>query len=162
MDLERTQRLRTDKKHGRLSENPERGVAKRQFHVCPLLDIYLTQLLFEDSFYRPAAAPCLGRSQDLGWIRFVRRIHLTATQRGVIRSTIVPLGKVDAGGIVLPPLADFYRNDRTGYVREAGRYSHYQFVSQATTVSSSAQCPLFHPDDSDSPDHAVVLHNLAG
>lgn len=160
LDLERTQRLRTDKRFGRLSMNPERGIAKRQFHVRPVLDLYLTQIAFEKFFYEPVAAPCLGRSQDLGWIRFVRRIRMTPVEQGVIRSTVVRLGKVDAGGIVLPPLADYYRNNRTGYVREAGRYSHYQFVRQLTTVTSSPDCRLFHPDDSELANHAVVLHDL--
>jgi CRISPR-associated protein Cas5t len=57
IDLERTRRLQTDKKYGRLSENPERGIAKREFHVRPRLDLYLTELAFENAFYEPAATP---------------------------------------------------------------------------------------------------------
>jgi len=60
IDLERTRRLQTDSKHGRLSENPERGIAKREFHVGPKLDLYLTCLALEADLYAPAAAPCLG------------------------------------------------------------------------------------------------------
>ena len=61
IDLERTRRLQTDKKVGRLSENPERGIAKREFHVRPRLDLYLSEPAFESVFYEPVAAPCLGQ-----------------------------------------------------------------------------------------------------
>src|SRR4051794_19205821 len=54
IDLERTRRLQTDKKYGRLSENPERGVAKREFHVGPRLDLYISEMRFEQAFYHPA------------------------------------------------------------------------------------------------------------
>ena len=57
IDLERTRRLQTDKKFGRLSENPERGIAKREFHVYPRLDLYLTETGFESIFQRSAATP---------------------------------------------------------------------------------------------------------
>jgi CRISPR-associated protein Cas5t len=159
LDLERTRRLQTDKKYGRLSDNPERGIAKRQFHVCPRLDLYLTETAFERSFYSPATAPCLGRSQDLGWIRFVRRIELTPVETGKLGPTVVKFPNMQVGGLVLPPLVDFYRNDRVGFVREAGRYSRYQFVRTAT-VNRTPELALFHPSDSQE-DHAIVLHNLA-
>lgn len=159
IDLERTRRLQTDKKYGRLSENPERGVAKREFHVRPRLDLYLTELAFEKSFYEPAGTPCLGRSQDLAWINFIRRIELTPADKGQLGSTIVRFPNRQVGGLILPPLADFYVNSRTGYVREAGRYSRYQYVKRGA-VKSESEFGLYHPSDSDEPEHVVVLHAL--
>jgi CRISPR-associated protein Cas5t len=159
LDLERTRRLQTDKRLGRLSDNPERGIARRQFHVRPKLDLYLSEISFEKAFYEPAAAPCLGRSQDLGWINFVERIQLMEVDSGVLGSTVVRFPNV-VGGLILPPLADFYINDRTGFVREAGRYSRYQFVRRGSFVRRTAELMLYHPSDSAHPDHAVVLHNL--
>src|SRR6266498_2977837 len=41
IDIEKTNRLKTDPK-GRLKQNPESGIAKRQFHVYPRLDLYVT------------------------------------------------------------------------------------------------------------------------
>lgn len=159
-DLERTRRLQTDKKYGRLSENPERGIAKREFHVRPQLDLYLTALDLEEIFYEPAAVPCLGRSQDLAWINFVRRVDLAAIDSGVIGPTLVRFPNAQTGGLILPPLADFYVNDRTGFVREAGRYTRYQFVRQGTAVKAAGTFVLYHPSDSDNVNHAVVLHSL--
>jgi len=161
IDLERTRRLQTDKKHGRLSENPERGIAKREFHVHPCLDLYLTAVSFEQSFYKPAATPCLGRSQDIAWVKFVRRIDLTPADAGELGSTIVRFPNSQVGGLILPPLADFYTNNRTGFVREAGRYSRYQYVRRGTTVRNIEGFPLYHPSDSDRPEHVVVLHKLS-
>src|SRR5271157_699094 len=43
IDLEKTDRLKTDPK-GRLRHNPEQGIVKRQFHVNPRLDLYITDI----------------------------------------------------------------------------------------------------------------------
>jgi len=160
VDLERTRRLQTDKKFGRLSENPERGVAKRQFHVSPSLDLYLTDVSLESVFYSPVATPCLGRSQDIAWICTVNRIQLTSVDTGRLGSTLVRFPNAQAGGLILPPLADFYINDQLGHIRRAGRYTRYQYVRKNTRVSASSDLLLFHPSDSASDEHVVILHNL--
>lgn len=160
IDLERTRRLQTDKKHGRLTENPERGIAKREFHVRPRLDIYLSEIRFQDAFENPVATPCLGRSQDLGWINFVRRIHLTAVDAGKLRPTLVKFPNMQVGGLILPPLVDFYLNSRNGFVREAGRVSRYQFVKGGSSVTSGGGFVIYHPEDSSDPEHVVVFHSL--
>ena len=161
LDLERTRRLQTDKKFGRLSDNPERGIAKREFHVRPKLDLYLSEIAFEKVFYEPAAAPCLGRSQDLGWINFVRRIELVPVEEGRLGSTVVRFPNTAIGGLILPPLVDFYANARRGFVREAGRYSRYQFVRSGSGAKRGEQLDLHHPSDGEQVDHAVVLHRLS-
>jgi CRISPR-associated Cas5-like protein len=160
IDLERTRRLKTDNNSGRLSENPERGIAKREFHVRPKLDLYLTALGFEKSFYHPASAPCLGRSQDLGWINFVRRIELTPVDAGHTGPTVVRFPNAQVGGLILPPLVDFYLNNKVGFVREAGRYSRYQFIRRGSVLKRTDELELYHPSDSESPDHVTVLHNF--
>jgi hypothetical protein len=160
IDLERTQRLQTDKKYGRLSKNPERGIAKREFHVRPCLDLYLTELKFEQAFLHPKATPCLGRSQDLAWIKFVRRIDLIPAEEGQLGSTLVRFPNPQVGGMILPPLADFYVNDRIGFIREAGRYSRYQYVRRGATARSSEGFELYHPTDSGETEHVIILHQL--
>jgi hypothetical protein len=160
-DLERTRRLKMDNKTGRLSANREQGLALRQFHVNPCLDLYLSQLDFERCFYSPAAAPCLGRSQDLGWIRFVRPIELVPANEGVLGPTLVRFPNIQTAGQILPPLADYFLNDRQGYTRRIGRLSRYQFVPKGAHVRVSDGFDLFHPDDHQDPDHVIVLHRLA-
>lgn len=161
IDLERTRRLQTDKKYGHLSDNPERGIAKRQFHVAPCLDLYLTNLALESAFHFPAATPCLGRSQDIAWVRAVNRIELTPVQTGRLGSTLVKFPNPQVGGLILPPLADYYINDDLGYIRQAGRYSRYQYVRKGAPVSATRDLLLFHPSDSHSDDHVITLHSLS-
>lgn len=160
LDLERTRRLQTHKKYGRLAENPQRGIARREFHIQPRLDIYITELSFQRFLYEPVACPCLGRSQDVAWIRFVRRVQLHPVESGQLGPTLVKFPNPQVGGLVLPPLVDFYRNDRRGYVREAGRYSRYQFVRFAKQVKANSDLALYHSSDSDSEAHVIVLHDL--
>jgi hypothetical protein len=57
-------------------------------------------------------------------------------------------------------LADFYINNRIGFVREAGRYSRYQYVRRGATVRNTSEFLLYHPSDSEKAAHVVVLHNL--
>jgi hypothetical protein len=64
------------------------------------------------------------------------------------------------GGLILPPLVDFYVNDQVGFVREAGRYSRYQFVRRGSAVRRTDEFTPYHPSDSVDPNHAVVLHKL--
>lgn len=161
IDLETTRRLKTDKTHGKLSRNPELGIAKREFHVAPQLDLYLTATEMESIFLRPVAVPCLGRSQDLAWITIVRRIELVPVDSGQLGPTLVPFPNPQVGGLISPPLADYFRNDSAGFVRTAGRYSRYQFVAEGTNVRSALGFDLYRPDDSDSEQHAVVLHQFS-
>jgi CRISPR-associated protein Cas5t len=161
IDLERTRRLQADsKRSGQLSDNPEQGIAKREFHVGPTLDLYLTDLSFETCLHEPEAAPCLGRSQDLGWIKFVRRIELQPVDEGRVRRTVVKFPNMQVGGLILPPLVDYYLNSRLGYVREAGRYSRYQYIRQDSAMKRAPDLDLYHPSDSDNSAHAVVVHTL--
>ena len=159
-DLERTRRLRMDSKTGRLSANPEQGLALRQFHVHPSLDLYLTEVEFERCFYSPAAAPCLGRSQDVAWVRFVRAIELEPAENGFLGATLVPFPNVQTGGQILPPLADYFHNDRLGHVRRIGKLSRYQFVPRGARVRATADFPLFHPSDDPDIGHVVFIHRL--
>ncbi len=160
IDLERTRRLQTEKKYGRLSENPERGIAKRQFHVNPCLDLYLSDMALEEAFRSPVATPCFGRSQDIAWVRRIDRIDLTPQDEGRLGSTFVRFPNAQVGGLILPPLADYYLNEELGHVRRAARYSRYQYIPKGARVNANPQLSLFHPSDSDNSEHVVTLHNL--
>jgi CRISPR-associated protein Cas5t len=163
IDLERTKRLKMDSKTGRLAANPEQGIGNREFHVRPTLDLYLSNISFERFFALPTGAPCLGRSQDLAWVRFARLIELEPTESGRVRRTLVPFPNFQIGGQVLPPIADYFVNDRLGFTRRIGRLSRYQYVpdiEEGIAVIASDAFPLYHPDDSELPSHAVFMHDL--
>ncbi|PWU05831.1 MAG: hypothetical protein C5B51_13605 [Terriglobia bacterium] len=162
VDLERTRRLRASKNTGRLSTNPEQGLGHREFHVHPVLDLYLTNPSLEDCFLRPMEAPCLGRSQDLAWITLVRRIELERVEHGLLGRTLVPFPNPQTGGKILPPLVDYYLNAEYGYTRRSGQMSRYQFVPAPVPVVATSSFWLYHPSDSATPDHVVYVRDLAG
>ena len=66
LDLERTQRLMMNIKTRQLRPQPERGIAKRQFHVRPQLDLYLDNLAFRLSLNRRKTPPALGARRMSG------------------------------------------------------------------------------------------------
>ena len=151
IDLERTRRLGMDSKSGRLSQNPVRGLAYREFHVRPRLDLYLSETAFKACFDSPAAAPCLGRSQDLAWICFVHEIELVPVDGGRLGPTLLPFPNMQVGGRILPPLADYFVNTRLGFTRTIGRLSRYQFVPDGARVGSMDGFQIFRASDRDVP-----------
>lgn len=125
-DLETTRRLELSKE-GKLKPQKVPGIARRQFHTRPTLDLYLDNVEFRQFFDYPANPPCLGRSQDLAWITSVREVEAEHCSSGVIRGTLIPFPQPGATGVILP-LPDYLRNDRTGFTREVGRITKYQAV----------------------------------
>lgn len=125
-DLETTRRLELDKQ-GRLRAQPAPGIARRQFHVRPSLDLYLDNLAFRDYFEHPRNAPCLGRSQDLAWITAIEEVEAEERPSGMVRGTLIPFPQPGAIGLILA-LPDYLSNDRRGYTRETGRVMRFQAV----------------------------------
>jgi hypothetical protein len=161
IDLERTERIQTDKK-GRLRANPERGIARRQFHVFPSLDVYLSDVSLKPAILSPVTPPRFGRSQDLAWVKLVREVDLEPVSTGAVRGTLVPYPEVRIGQ-VLPPLVDFYLNEQRGFLRQTGRISRYAVIPSGELffrLSSGPRLQLFHPSDSERGDHAVVLQQF--
>src|SRR5205085_666382 len=72
-DLETSRRLMD--KDGRLKSQSVPGIAKRQFHIRPTLDLYLDNIALRAAFNLPANVPCLGRSQDLAWVTLVEEVE---------------------------------------------------------------------------------------
>jgi CRISPR-associated protein Cas5t len=168
VELERTQRLKTDDK-GRLRPNPAAGLARREFHLYPQLDIYLNQVNLKLALERPAATPCLGRSQDIAWITMIQEIDLEQVREGAVGPTLVPYPGYEAAGMVLPPLVDYYLNDVQGYTRVPGHISRYQALpdlavgparSGGLVLRSTDTIRLYHPSDSQYPHHAVIMQDL--
>ncbi len=154
IDLETTQRLWVDDK-GRLKPQKDRGIAKRQFHIKPELDLYLSDLSFKGYFEYPANSPCLGRSQDLVWIERVEEIEVEPVQEGIVRGTLIPFPEPSAAGLILL-LPDYFDNSDFGYTREIGKLSKYQAVSYDTPFRIRRE-NLFQLQASDK---AIYLHSL--
>lgn len=161
IDLERTRRLRMNPATGKLSDNPERGVAKRQFHFRPILDLYILGVELLPFLQSPVATPCLGRSQDIAWITLAQEIELEPAPSGVLRRTMVPFPNGQVGGRVLPPLADYFVNTVPGRTRRIGRLTRYQFVESPAAVVGHDGFALFHPSDRESQDHVIYLHSVS-
>lgn len=125
-DLETTRRLELDKQ-GRLKAQRVPGIAKRQFHVRPTLDLYLDNLELRSAFDFPANAPCLGRSQDVAWITDVKEIEVEPRSEGTVRGTLIPFPQAGASGQILN-LPDYFVNDQRGYTRQTGRTTKFLAV----------------------------------
>lgn len=154
IDLETSQRLWVDNK-GRLKPQKDTGIAKRQFHVNPALDIYLDELSYKRHFEYPANAPCLGRSQDLAWINTVEEIDVELVQEGTVRGTLIPFPEPNAAGLILL-LPDYFDNSDFGYAREIGKIGKYQAVKYDTPAKIRRE-NLFKLQKSD---EVIYLHSL--
>lgn len=166
LELERTQRLKTDPK-GRLRPNSPSGIARREFHVHPQLELYVSRVDLLAAFERPVVTPCLGRSQDIAWIVSVKEIELEPVPEGAIGATLVPYEAYETAGMVLPPLVDYYINETQGYTRIPGRISRYQALPDFSSaglkgmfVRATDTMHLYHPDDSAEAQHAVIMHRF--
>jgi CRISPR-associated protein Cas5t len=126
-DLETTRRLELDKNSGRLKAQRIPGIATRQFHVRPELDLYLDNLDLREVFDDPANAPCLGRSQDVAWIREVKEIEVESLSEGVVRGTLIPFPQPGASGQILNQ-PDYINKNQRGYTRSVGRMAKFLAV----------------------------------
>lgn len=166
LELERTQRLKTDPK-GHLRPNFPSGIARREFHVHPQLDLYVSRIDLRVAFERPVVTPCLGRSQDIAWIVSLKEIELELVGEGAVRATLVPYQAYSIAGMVLPPLVDYYINETQGYTRTPGRISRYQALPDFSSAGlkglvlrATDAVRLYHPDDSADAEHAIVMHQF--
>lgn len=126
-DLETTRRLELDKS-GRLKTQRVPGIATRQFHVRPTIDLYLDNLNLRAAFESPANVPCLGRSQDVAWISpKIEEVEVESCVEGVVRGTLIPFPQHGASGQILN-LPDYFINNNRGYTRQTGRTQKFLAV----------------------------------
>lgn len=154
IDLETTQRLYVDNK-GRLKPNRETGIAKRQFHIKPEIELYLDNLSFKEAFEYPADSLCLGRSQDLAWVSDVEEIEVHKVPEGIIRGTLIPFPEPNAAGLILL-LPDYFDNSSYGCARETGKLRKYQAINY-NTMATIKRNNLFKLNDRD---ETIYLHSL--
>jgi CRISPR-associated protein Cas5t len=125
-DLETTRRLEISKS-GRLKIQRVPGIAKRQFHVRPQLDLFLDNLAFRDFFENPKNAACIGRSQDVAWIKSIEKVEAEPCAEGVVRGSLIPFPQPGANGQILN-LPDYFHNQERGYTRRIGRMGKFLAV----------------------------------
>ncbi|PIP18035.1 MAG: hypothetical protein COX43_00965 [Parcubacteria group bacterium CG23_combo_of_CG06-09_8_20_14_all_35_9] len=158
LDLERTRRFGL--KNGRLHEEAQ-GIVERGVCWHPKLDLYLTDVKLFDCFRYPASTPCLGRSQDIAWIRSVRKIELAPAAEGDIGPTLIPAPQTGVPGYVVR-CTDSFSNVRTNYPRNAGSSGIYQAMdSRRSKRFRIKRNDLYSPSDSES-GNAIYLHKWTG
>jgi CRISPR-associated protein Cas5t len=157
LDLEKTERLQMNTTTRRLRPQPERGIAKRQFHVRPQLDLYLDNLDFRTAFEEPQNPPCLGRSQDVAWITTVEEVDAEPVTEGIVRGTLIPFPEPSAGGVILR-LPEYFDNADTGYTRRVGKLGMYQVI-KFDTPALVQRARLVHVEGQ-TEEHAIYLHIL--
>lgn len=154
IDMETTQRF---KLVGKNLRPQERGIVKRQFHVNPVLDLYLDNLDFRDYFENPRNTPSLGRSQDLVWIKEVSKIEAEKVESGKIGGTLLPFPQWEASGQILN-LPVFFVNDERGFTRRIGKSSKFIAVKYEN-ASVVKRENLYKPENFADTD-AIYLHSI--
>ncbi|MDI6766839.1 MAG: CRISPR-associated protein Cas5 [Bacteroidota bacterium] len=138
MDLERT--VRFNVKNGRFEPNPEKkryGIVNRQFHVNPLLDLYIENIDLAEVFENPKNPPALGRSQDLCWIETMKDgentgrnyciVEVLPVKEAAISGTLVPFPQEGAGGIIIL-LPEWFDNSKLGITRTMKKMGRFQAI----------------------------------
>ena len=136
VDLETSHRL--GMKNEILKEQKQTAVAKRQFIIKPILDIYLDNLEFKQWFDCPKNPPCLGRSQDIAWINDVEIIDAEQVSEGFVNGTLLPFSESPVAGLILL-LPDYFDNSQTGFTREIGKLRTYVAVKHGAPVKISIE-----------------------
>ena len=126
LDLETSRRLMMSKT-GKLKAQADTGIIKREFHINPILDLYLDNLSFRKYFENARNAPSFGRSQDLAWVTKIEEIEAESCSEGEIRGTLMPFPQSGVSGQILN-LPNYFVNNDLGYTRSIGKSSKFVAV----------------------------------
>jgi len=154
-DLETRQRLEYD---GKKIKNHSKGsdAYSREFHVNPVLTIWLNRLDWEEFFLNPIGTPALGRSQDILKIDEVRIVNVTVETEISISGTMLPYDSTMQVAGQLVQLAEAYQeNDLIGSGRTPLRtrifiaipqdsFSKIQFPNLYSTVDDNPKSFYLH------------------
>lgn len=157
VEIEKTNRLALNK--GMLSPHREgQGVLKRYVYFQPKLDLYLSNLEFEQAFQSPVCTPSLGRSQDIAWIKKVETVELTALSSGHIGPTLIPEIKNNIPSLLIR-CPEWFENNIEGRTRTAGPFGLYQGL--LPTIKNRFPVTmknLYHPSNFTDPQDGIYLH----
>lgn len=155
IDLETSHRL--EMKNEILKEQKQTAVAKRQFIINPILDLYLDNLEFKHWFEFPQNPPCLGRSQDVAWINNVEIVDAEPVSEGLVNGVLLPFSESPVAGLILL-LPDYFNNSLTGFTREIGKLRTYVAVKHDTPVKISRE--NLYRIENDGTDTIVYMNKL--
>jgi len=159
-DLERTVRYSVNR--GVFSRNTDKkryGIVSRQFHINPVLELYIENLDMKDVFENPQNPPTLGRSQDLCWIESVKIVDAIAVKSAPISGTLLPFSQVGASGLILV-LPEYFSNNKIGLTRtteKMGRFQAVRFNKNAPYLNANTPSDFYSIDGTDK---YVYLHSF--
>ncbi len=157
-EIERTNRFQRVGEY--LKEHSKgQGILYRQIHFRPQLDLYLTNLNFEEYFKNPAAPLSLGRSQDLCWITKVEQVDLTPKQSGKIGSIMISNKILKT--YLSPELVrsvEWFDNDILGKTRRVGTMGFFQAIPPSETRVNVTTQNLYHPSNLQNEEDVIYLH----
>lgn len=159
-DLERTVRYSVDKGVFSLNDEKKRyGIVNRQFHVNPILELYLQNLDLKEVFENPKNPPALGRSQDLCWIESVKVVEANAVESAPISGTLLPFPHPGASGLILV-LPEYFSNNNTGFTRttkKMGRFQAVKYDANASQLKAVRPNSFYSINESDK---YIYLHSF--
>lgn len=157
IELERTDRLALEKKM--LTPHREgQGILKRYVYFNPVLDLYVTNLAFEEIFRRPVLTPSLGRSQDIMWITNIEKVELNPISAGKIGPTLLPDTLENIPSLIVRG-PEWFENNHEGRTRIAGPFGRYQALLPTSQERFNVSLNgLYHPSNLDNPEDAIYLH----
>lgn len=157
LEIEKTNRLALNK--GALSPHREgQGVLKRYVYFQPKLDLYLSNLEFEQAFKSPTCTPSLGRSQDIAWIKKAENVQLTALSSGLIGPTLIPEIKNNIPSLIVR-CPEWFENNVEGRTRTSGPFGFYQGLLPTAKKRFRVNMKnLYHPSNLANPQDAIYLH----
>jgi len=139
-------------------EEIHQGIGFRQVYWHPTLDLYITDIALKSAFEKPAATPCLGRSQDIAWIVFVREVTLQSVKSGGLGPTLLPKVHMKIPGLIVR-LPEWIDNSKMSYSREIGPMGIYQAMNPIGDKRFEVEGEnLYHSSDAEQENHVIYLH----
>ena len=119
LDIETRQRLEYDGKRIK-AHSKGTDAYSREFHVMPLLKIWVDKLDWKDIFKNPIGTPSLGRSQDILEIKEVREIEAEPVESCGISGCMLPFNpQLQVSGQLVQLAEAFVENYEIGSGRTA-------------------------------------------
>jgi CRISPR-associated protein Cas5t len=112
-DIETRSRLEFDGKNVK-PHSKGSDAYTREFHVNPVLTLWINRTDWEKFFISPIGTPSLGRSQDLLKIVSVKKITVEAVEKGKISGCMLPFSSELKTNGQLIQLAESYSENENG------------------------------------------------
>ena len=139
-------------------EEIHQGIGSREVYWYPKLDLYVTNLDLKSAFENPATTPSFGRSQDIAWIVFVRRVELHPVKEGDLGPTLIPKAQIGVPVLIVRS-PEWIDNSKMGHVRVPGPFGIYHAINSLIDRRFRVKGDEFyHPSDAEHADDVIYLH----